>query len=149
MKIIRAFTLALLGILALLTHSMGGRVQAASAPTNPYHQNVRFERLAVEDGLPNSTVLSVLQDQQGFMWFATADGAARYDGYTFTTFRHDPTNENSLSNNNTFALLETQDGLIWIGTDPGGLNVYNPENGQFRLYRNESNNPNSLIDNSI
>ncbi len=111
--------------------------------------DLRFERLAVEDGLPHATVLSVMQDRQGFMWFATANGLARYDGNTFTTFRHDVDNPNSLSNNNTFALIESSDGLIWIGTDPGGLNVYDPATGQFSMYKKEEGNTNSLIDNSI
>lgn len=123
-------------------------VQAADH-TVIYPGNARFERLTVEDGLPNATVLSVLQDRQGFMWFATADGVGRYDGYNFVTFRHEITNLNSLSNNNTFALMESRDGLIWIGTDPGGLNVYDPETGQFTLYMHDDANPKSLIDNSI
>jgi ligand-binding sensor domain-containing protein len=114
-----------------------------------FESNVRFERLTVEDGLPHATVLSVLQDQQGFMWFATENGLVRYDGYNFTVYRHDINNPNSLSHNNTFALIESRDGLLWIGTDPGGLNVLDPQTGQFRVYRNDPNNPNSLIDNSI
>ncbi len=112
-------------------------------------QPIRFERIKVEDGLPHSTVLSVLQDQQGFMWFATADGLSRYDGMNFTNFQHERYNPNSLSNNNTFALIESSDGLIWVGTDPGGLNVYNPNTGNFTLYLHAENDPNSLPDDSI
>jgi len=114
-----------------------------------YGSDARFERLTVEDGLPSSTVLGVLQDQQGFMWFATADGLARYDGYQFKIFRHDPENPNSLSQNNIFALIETRDGLLWIGTDPGGLNVYNPKTSTFKSYRHDPQNPSSLPNDSI
>lgn len=113
-----------------------------------YDATARFERILVEDGLPNATVLSVLQDQEGFMWFATADGLARYDGRDFVIFRRDDEN-NSISNNNTFALMQSRDGLIWIGTDPGGLNVYNPRTGLFDLYEHDPNDENSLLDNSI
>ncbi len=112
-------------------------------------QPIRFERIKVEDGLPHSTVLSVLQDRQGFMWFATADGLSRYDGMNFTNFQHERYNPNSLSNNNTFALIESSDGLIWVGTDPGGLNVYDPATGKFRLYVHDETEPNSLADDSI
>jgi diguanylate cyclase (GGDEF)-like protein len=114
-----------------------------------YDASTRFERLSVEDGLPNSTVLSVLQDLDGFMWFATADGLARYDGSEFTVFRHNTDNPNSLSNNNTFCLIQTADGLIWIGTDPGGLNVYDPQTGKFSVYRHNPDDPQSLADDSI
>ncbi len=122
---------------------------SVAADENSFDGAVRFERLTVEDGLPNATVLSVLQDQQGFMWFTTEDGLARYDGYSFTTFLHDADNPNSLSNNNTFALIESRDGLIWIGTDPGGLNVYDPKTGKFSLYLHDESDPNSLVNDSI
>jgi diguanylate cyclase (GGDEF)-like protein len=121
----------------------------AGDDSNLYSSGVRFEHITVEDGLPNATVLSVLQDRQGFMWFATADGVGRYDGYSFTTFRHDTQNSNSLSNNNTFALIESQDGLIWIGTDPGGLDVYDPETGHFSVYVHAENDPSSLVNDSV
>jgi diguanylate cyclase (GGDEF)-like protein len=112
-------------------------------------QDLRFRHLTVEEGLPHATVLMVLQDQQGFMWFATADGLARYDGYDFIVFRHDPADPNSLSNNNVFALIQSRDGLIWVGTDPGGLNVYDPKTGKFSLFLHDENDPNSLADNSV
>ncbi len=141
----------LLGICILFANiapPLEARALTSLGATPPY-QDARFEHLAVEDGLPHATVLGVVQDQQGFMWFTTADGLSRYDGYTFTTFRHDTQNLNSLSNNNTFALLESRDGLIWIGTDPGGLNVYDPKTGTFSLYLNDPLDPASLADNSI
>lgn len=121
----------------------------APAPIFRYGPEARFERLTMEDGLPSGTVLGVLQDQQGFMWFATADGLARYDGYEFKVFQHDPQNPNSLSNNNTFALIESRDGLLWIGTDPGGLNVYDPKTDRFQAYRHDPQDPNSLPDDSV
>lgn len=111
--------------------------------------NLRFEHLTVEDGLPHATVLGVLQDRQGFMWFSTADGLSRYDGREFKNFQHDHNNPNSLSNNNTFALLESSDGVIWVGTDPGGLDAYDPATGNFTLYQHDESDPNSLADDSI
>jgi diguanylate cyclase (GGDEF)-like protein len=151
LNIIRIVVFALVGAF-LFSHSTTAALQNPESPTQveyPLPDNVRFERLTVEDGLPHATVLSVLQDQQGFMWFATADGLSRYDGTSFVVFQHDTNNPNSLSNNNTFALMESRDGLIWIGTDPGGLNVYDPATGKFSLYEHDPENPNSLADNSI
>ena len=40
-----------------------------------------------EDGLPHGHVTQLLQDEQGFMWFATWNGLCRYDGYEFRTFK--------------------------------------------------------------
>ena len=40
------------------------------------------EQLSVQDGLPQESVLAIAQDRQGFIWFGTQGGLARYDGYT-------------------------------------------------------------------
>ena len=42
-------------------------------------QDYYFRRLNTENGLSQNTVLSILQDQTGFMWFGTKDGLNRYD----------------------------------------------------------------------
>ncbi len=143
------FLLSLSLFLSLIVFQPFHPVQAGSpSPPIPFDSHIRFERILVEDGLPNATVLAALQDQDGFMWFATADGLARYDGVDFTVFRHND-ERNSLSNNNTFCIVQSRDGLLWIGTDPGGLNTYDPRSGQFNVYLHEPQNENSLPDNSI
>ena len=40
-----------------------------------------------EDGVPHHHVTQLLQDRQGFMWFATWNGLCRYDGYDFVTVK--------------------------------------------------------------
>jgi len=92
-----------------------------------FGQSIRFDHLTVEDGLSNNVANTVIQDQTGFMWFATEDGLNRYDGYSFKIFRHDPENSNSISDNNIWALCEDRQGNIWIGTKAGVLDKYNPE----------------------
>jgi len=151
MKILRAALFFVLGVYLIGSgFNVPAKAQAGlSASSYTYDTTPRFERLTVEDGLPHATVLSVLQDQQGFMWFATADGLSRYDGISFKNFRHDKDDPNSLSNNNTFSLIESRDGLIWIGTDPGGLNVYDPATGKFTVYQHHSDAQNSLADDSV
>jgi len=49
-----------------------------------------FERYGPEKGLPHNTVNDISQDSQGFLWFSTDDGLARFDGYTFRVFRPRP-----------------------------------------------------------
>ncbi len=41
--------------------------------------SLRFERLSIEEGLPQTTVNTVLVDEKGFLWVGTNDGLARYD----------------------------------------------------------------------
>jgi len=92
---------------------------------NNLAQSITFDHLTVENGLSNNIVNTVIQDQIGFMWFATEDGLNRYDGYDFKIFRHDPENSNSISDNSIWALCEDRQGNIWVGTKAGILDKYN------------------------
>jgi len=112
-------------------------------------QHLRFENISLEQGLSQSTVFSMLQDSQGFMWFGTEDGLNKYDGYTFTVYKHDPDNPNRLSNNSIQAMLEDSSGALWFGTSEGGLDRYDRKLNQFTHYRNDLEDPSSLSDNEI
>ncbi len=117
---------------------------AAGQPTS-----IRFDHLTSEDGLSQVTIEAILQDKSGFMWFGSADGLNRYDGYNFKIFRHQPVNPNSLTDNNILALAEDEDGKIWIGTTGGGLNCYDPKLEVFRSWRHDESNPQSLANDRI
>ena len=90
------------------------------------------KNFSVKDGLPSGIVYDCLQDKQGFMWFATAAGLARFDGSNFKVF----TTEDGLTNNEVLQVALDPDGSIWIfpfGTtaciyDPGTQKFYNEKN---------------------
>ena len=54
---------------------------------------VRFQRYGVDDGLSQTTIRDLYQDQKGFVWLATQDGLNRFDGYEFRVYRSDPVQE--------------------------------------------------------
>jgi PAS domain S-box-containing protein len=76
-----------------------------------------FTRLSTDEGLSQAKASYVVQDDQGFMWFATQDGLNRYDGYSFKLFVHDPGNPNSLSGVYVRSLFKDRDGVLWVGCD--------------------------------
>src|SRR5262245_1422389 len=53
-------------------------LHAAVAPV-PAGDAPRFRRLGLENGLSHSSVYTILQDRQGFLWFGTQAGLDRYD----------------------------------------------------------------------
>ncbi len=55
-----------------------------TAVSQPLCHVVRYDE---SDGVPSSHVTQLLQDDEGFMWFATWNGLCRYDGYEFQTFK--------------------------------------------------------------
>lgn len=108
------------------------------------NNNFYFSYLKVEDGLPQNTVSTILQDSKGFMWFGTKDGLARYDGYRFHIFRCDPNNNKSgLGSNYIHSLFEDNQGTIWAGTDYG-VYTYNAKEEAFSKFRSKTQDRNSI-----
>ncbi|MFN0159308.1 MAG: two-component regulator propeller domain-containing protein [Bacteroidota bacterium] len=96
----------------------------------PQSSLFRYEAYSVDQGLSQSSVWSILQDSQGFMWFGTADGLNRYDGHSFRIFRHDARDSTSIAKNNIYVLHEDRAGNVWIGTS-AGLNKYDRHSDSF------------------
>ena len=88
---------------------------------HPQSQDIKFEHISVEQGLSHGDIHGILQDHQGFMWFATEDGLNKYDGYRISTFRHDLDDSTSLGSNFIRSLYEDSSGELWISTTGGAL----------------------------
>ncbi len=95
-------------------------------------QKISFKNFTIQNGLPQNTVNGICQDSDGYIWFATQVGAARYDGYEFEYF----TVSRGLPDNFVNCLLAARDGAIWFGTESGlarydgtGFRVYDTDNG--------------------
>lgn len=110
------------------------------ATSGPY----RFERVSLEQGVSHNLVYAILQDKKGFLWFGTMFGLVRYDGYTYTVFRHDPDDSTSLSNDDITAIFEDHKGFLWVGTYGGGLNKLDRTSGRFVRYLPSVSHLNSL-----
>ena len=89
-----------------------------------------FDRLTVDDGLSTGPINCIYKDHYGYMWFATADGLDRYDGYTITVFRHDGNDPRTISDNTVYSLVEDHTGRLWIGTN-NGVNAFDENTNSF------------------
>lgn len=103
----------------------------AQSPTTPL---ANFPRLSirvwqVRDGLPQNQIRAIEQTRDGYLWLATFDGLARFDGIRFVVFNR--ANTPALRSNIFTALFEDRAGNLWIGSD-GGLVRY--QNGQFTAF---------------
>ncbi|MBI5216731.1 MAG: hypothetical protein HY960_13345 [Ignavibacteriae bacterium] len=104
--------------------------------------------ITTEQGLSQNTVRDILLDERGFLWFATDDGLNKYDGYSFTMYKHSR-RRNSLSGNSTSCLFEDSNNNIWIGTAGNGLNKFEPATTMFTLFLNDTSNINSISSNNV
>ena len=82
-------------------------------------QSYQFKHLEVSDGLSNNSVNTICKDRDGFMWFGTATGLNRYDGYTFKIYQHAENDPESLPDNYITDIVEMPDGRFWINTARG------------------------------
>ncbi|MFQ5651337.1 MAG: two-component regulator propeller domain-containing protein [bacterium] len=136
---------------AILVFSLFVLASAPLAQNNSHkttRQNLRFKHLSREDGLSHTSVHCILQDSKGFMWFATADGLNKFDGYQFTIYRHDAENPRSLSGNFVYTIYEDRGGVIWVGSG-GGLSRFDRQTDQFWNYKNDPDDPNTLSANDV
>ncbi|MBE9507946.1 MAG: hypothetical protein IMY86_07825, partial [Chloroflexi bacterium] len=122
-------------------------VPSTQPATDPEH--IKFERISLEQGLSQSSVFCILQDNRGFMWFGTEDGLDRYDGHNFAVYKPVPGDPNSLTQNSVRALYEDLSGDLWIGTGTGGLDRLDRDRGQFIHYQYDPQDPHSLSHNSV
>ena len=91
---------------------------------------IRFNQLSINDGLSQSTVYSILQDDDGFIWIGTQDGLNEFDGYNVKQYKHQIKNSNSLSDSYINHICKGDNGNLWIGTQRG-LNHYNRSTKEF------------------
>ena len=79
------------------------------------------EFYTTSDGLPQSSVNNIAQTPDGYLWFGTYEGLARFDGIEYRVF--DKENTPQFFNNGVKALIVDKNGSLWIGT-PNGLIRY-------------------------
>ncbi|MCK6602634.1 MAG: ATP-binding protein [Bacteroidetes bacterium] len=127
----------LLSALMLLT--------AWSLPAQEYTLN--FERISTKEGLPHTTVYSLLQDQTGFMWIGTENGLVRYDGLNLKVWISDPENQDGLAGSNISSIALDGNGNLVLGLWGEGLNIFNPKTEKFTRYSQDPADPTSLNDN--
>src|SRR5215831_16440883 len=101
----RTFEVTRLISLILWLVSLAGTLEAERLPIKAY---------STADGLPHNTVMRIVRDSHGFLWFCTLHGLSRFDGYTFKNYG----TEQGLGSQVT-DLLETHNGGYWVASLSG------------------------------
>ncbi len=114
--------------------------------------NIKFEHISLEDGLSQSSIYSIVQDNKGFMWFATLDGLNKYDGYSISIYRNNPADSNSISDNVlNYMYVDPPEygGKLWIGTRGAGLCKFDENFEKFKSYYPYNENIESLSSGNV
>lgn len=97
-------------------------------------EDVKFHSLPLNNALSQNTVVDMIQDRRGLMWFATLGGLDVYDGYEFRTIPSDPRRNDSLSSVHVSRLYEDRLGHVWVAGFEGWLNRIAPDSGRIDRY---------------
>ncbi|UYK78016.1 ATP-binding protein [Xanthomonas sacchari] len=94
----------------------------------------RFRVFSGEQGLPSSDISGLQLDRDGYLWIASGDGLARYDGREFRVWRHDPADPASLRCNYVQDLHIDARDRIWVACEGGGLSMLGADRRGFRHF---------------
>lgn len=83
-------------------------------------QRLAVRQYTVADGLAQDTVGDIFQDSRGYLWFSTAEGVSRFDGYTFQTYDTADGLPHSVIN----YVREDPRGRVWVAAMAGGLSRF-------------------------
>ncbi|MDB5010349.1 MAG: ATP-binding region ATPase domain protein [Mucilaginibacter sp.] len=106
--------------------------------------NLTFKNLNVDNGLPQNSVLSVLQDQKGYIWVGTFDGLSKFNGLEFKVYKNEEDNSKSIGNNKISKLFNDRDGNLWVGT-VDYLNLFDPNTESFIRFKVSNSNVNIAV----
>lgn len=122
----------------------GGGISKFYIPKNKFYY--------LDENAPISKRIgSIFIDRQENIWLGSFDGVDKIvkSENRVIHYRHLPGNKNSLSDNYVMSVYEDNTGTIWIGTHHSGLNRFNPQTGEFKLYTYDINDNTSISNNGI
>ncbi|WP_195986678.1 sensor histidine kinase [Clostridium sp. D53t1_180928_C8] len=130
----------ILATIFIMMIAFGDNVYAYQDKTS----SVNFKRIEISDGLSQGTIQDIMQDSDGYIWFATEDGLNKYDGIDFEFYRYSEESSKGLASNWIMDITEDNSGYIWVSTT-NGVNTIETSTGVINTYTEKE----GLSDNSI
>lgn len=115
----------IIGALLLLLTSL--------ASFHAFCADVRFRNIQTQNGLSNDDVNCIFRDSHGFMWFGTASGLNRYDGYSVKIFHSQRPDTTALRDNYVQSIQEDSQGNLWIYAGDT-YSIYDPIKERFTWF---------------
>lgn len=90
--------------------------------------------ISTRDGLPQSFVSGLEQDDSSFIWIATRNGLSRYDGIQYKLFQHDARDSSTLASNLIIWLRKDNQNHLWIEFENGAIDRMDPVTEKIQHY---------------
>ena len=109
---------------------------AAVPAAEPFADSPYVVEAIPVEGLPQSSVISIVQSHEGYLWLGTLGGLARFDGTRFTDFGE--ADLPGLNSSRIVCLFADSRSNLWVGTEGGGILSINLQ-GAVTSLRSEQN----------
>ena len=96
-------------------------------------QDINFEHIGASDGLSQISVMTIYQDELGYMWFGTREGLNRYDGRKIEVFQVIETEQDGLTSNIINKICGDGNGKLYIRCGYDQLVSYDLKDDRFQL----------------
>lgn len=90
-------------------------------------QTLNLSQFGIEEGLPQSSIYTMLQDKQGNIWVGTMNGVSKYNGLNFENYNK----KDGLAENRVTSSCLDNEGNIWFGHWSGGVTKYDVATKKF------------------
>jgi len=94
-----------------------------------FSQTMNLNQFGIEEGLPQSSIYTMLQDKDGSIWVGTMNGVSKYNGLNFENF----TRTDGLAENRVTSSCMDKNGDIWFGHWSGGITLYSSKTRKFTV----------------
>jgi ligand-binding sensor domain-containing protein/DNA-binding CsgD family transcriptional regulator len=111
-------------------------------------KKLEFTKITHDDRISQSHILSIIQDNEGFIWIGTFNGIYRYDGYNFFRYNENLADDIFLLDNGVHAIFEEDSSRFWIGSK-NGLHLVNRINGDIKHFIHQNEDSSSIGNNII
>jgi len=96
-------------------------------PQNVNAQRLSFRKYSVKEGLSQSQIFDIVQDERGYLWFASAEGLTRFDGKQFVHY----SKKDGLAGSYISKMYLDSQGNLWLGHRAMGISKYRPDSDKF------------------
>lgn len=83
-----------------------------------------FTHYSITNGLTSNIISSVVQDDDGYLWIASANGLQRFDGKSFITFRASKSKKGGLPDDNITGVYKDRKGKLWLTFSTNEVGIF-------------------------
>lgn len=100
-------------------------------------QEISFEHIGGNNGLSQISVMSIYQDELGYLWFGTREGLNRYDGQTIKVFQANEEEKTGLQSNIINKICGDKNGMLYLLCGYKHLVTYDKKHDLFNVINNK------------